>query len=235
MSAVFDTVGHQILLARLRKALAWFSSYLENRSQFIRVGSDSSNCSYFSPYGVPQESVLGTLLYLLYTAPLSDALTRHDMLYHFYADDSQIYVSFHPSCPGEPEYSKSILKTEASLYVLEAIPQTVHIFLPMAFPKDPCLVLSCTYYTLHLWVMSCKRHDMLYHFYADDSQIYRIYPCISRPFMASKEAPKIALDLYMGQRFRAKFHLNNLFKINIIMWSLGITNAVDERLQNECN
>ena len=30
---------------------------------------------------------------------------------------------------------------------------------------------------------------------------YRIYPCVSRPFMASKEAPKIALDLYMGQRF----------------------------------
>ena len=30
---------------------------------------------------------------------------------------------------------------------------------------------------------------------------YRIYPCISRPFMASKEAPKIALDLYTGQRF----------------------------------
>ena len=65
-------------------------------------------------------------------------------------------------------------------------------------------------------------------------QNYRVYPCISRPFMGSKEAPKIALDLYMGQRFRAKFQLNNLFKIKIIMWSLGITNAVDERLQNEC-
>ena len=36
-------------------------------------------------------------------------------------------------------------------------------------------------------------------------RIYRIYPCISRPFMASKEAPKIVLDLYTGQRFRAKF------------------------------
>ena len=60
---------------------------------------------------------------------------------------------------------------------------------------------------------------------------YRIYPCISRPFMASKEAPKIALDLYMGQRFWAKFQLNNLFKINIIT----LSNAVDKRLKNECN
>ena len=61
--------------------------------------------------------------------------------------------------------------------------------------------------------------------------------------MASKEAPKIALDLnvYTGQRFRAKFQLNNLFKKhnNVV---LGITNAVekvgfssgDKRLQNEC-
>ena len=48
---------------------------------------------------------------------------------------------------------------------------------------------------------------------------YRIYPCISRPFIASKEAPKIALDLYTGQRFRAEFQLNNLFKINIMSWA----------------
>ena len=60
---------------------------------------------------------------------------------------------------------------------------------------------------------------------------YHIYQCISRPFMASKEAPKITLDLYMGQRFQAKFQLNNLSKINIIMRSLGITNAVDKSRQ----
>ena len=33
------------------------------------------------------------------------------MLYHFYADDNQIFVSFHPSCAGEPEYSKSKMET----------------------------------------------------------------------------------------------------------------------------
>ena len=48
---------------------------------------------------------------------------------------------------------------------------------------------------------------------------YSVFTPVSRPFMTSKEAPKIALDLYTGQRIRAKLQLNNLFKINIIMLS----------------
>ena len=59
-------------------------------------------------------------------------------------------------------------------------------------------------------------------------QIYRIYLCITRrPFVALKEAPKITLNLYTGQRFRAKFQLNNSFKKhnNVV---LGITNAVEK-------
>ena len=103
LSAAFDTVDHSILLSRLchrfgidGKALKWLHSYLTDRSQFVCVGNGYSSRRDLL-YGVPQGSVLGLILYLLYTAPLADVIKEHNMSYHFYADDTQIYMSFHPS------------------------------------------------------------------------------------------------------------------------------------------
>ena len=96
LSAAFDTVDHEMLLYRLASrfgisdvALSWFGSYLSNRSQFVNVRGTQSE-AHSLPCGVPQGSVLGPVLYLLYTSPLGDIVRRYNMGFHFYADDTQL-------------------------------------------------------------------------------------------------------------------------------------------------
>ena len=71
-------------------------SYLSNRFQYVRVANDCSS-KHKLACGVPQGSVLGPILYSIYTAPIADVIKRHGMGYHFYVDDTQIYMSFNPS------------------------------------------------------------------------------------------------------------------------------------------
>ena len=100
LSAAFDTVSHEILLDRLsqpygitRSVQEWLTSYLSSHIQFVHIECSRSslcqlNCS------VLQGSVLGPLLYVLYTSPVADIIKRHNLTYHLHADDTQLYVSF---------------------------------------------------------------------------------------------------------------------------------------------
>ena len=100
LSAAFDTIDHTILLRRLDdwfgvtgKALDWFRSYLTGRCQRIKLG-DCLSSKADLPFGVPQGSVLGPLLFTLYTTPISSMISGLAIPHHLYADDSQLYVFF---------------------------------------------------------------------------------------------------------------------------------------------
>ena len=71
----------------------WFASYLSSRTQFVQIESSRSSLRELS-CGVPQGSVLGPLLYVLYTSPVANMIKRHNLTYHLYADVSKLYVSF---------------------------------------------------------------------------------------------------------------------------------------------
>ena len=114
LSAAFDTIDHNILLTRLQSnfgisgtALSLLSSYLTNRSQSVLIGNHSSSSSPLLT-GVPQGSVLGPLLFCLYTSPLSHIFSNSPVSYHLYADDTQLYISFSSS---DSAYNLTVLSS----------------------------------------------------------------------------------------------------------------------------
>ena len=99
LSKAFDTVNHEILLHKLEHygirgtPLKWFTSYLSNRYQYVSLNNTSSS---FLPIicGVPQGSILGPLLFLLY---VNDIQSVTDLNLIMFADDTNIFATGH--CP----------------------------------------------------------------------------------------------------------------------------------------
>ncbi len=95
LSKAFDVINHDILLRKLRTygirgiANDWFRSYLSNRFQFVEVDGNVSNMLPIK-IGVPQGSILGPLLYLIYVNDIGNSC-RGNIL--SFADDTTLYTS----------------------------------------------------------------------------------------------------------------------------------------------
>ena len=94
LSKAFDTLDHQISLTRLNfygiggLALDWFSSCLTGRKQYVEVYGVKSGLLPLST-GVPQGSLLGPLLFLIYMNDVPNA--NEDLKYILYADDTTLF------------------------------------------------------------------------------------------------------------------------------------------------
>ena len=146
-SKAFDSVCHSKLLYKLEsfgfggKLLAWIKCYLSNRTQCVKVGNSfSSSASVLS--GVPQGSVLGPLLLLLYINDLVDVFGNF-LSVKLFADDVKVYV---------------IIDDDAKVDVLQH-------GLDMLKSGPVCgswiyLFISVLFYTLDMMIMSAS-HIML--------------------------------------------------------------------------
>lgn len=87
LSTAFDAVHHSILLKKLTdKNLIWFDSYRSNRTQFIRIGENSKIDLKHITCGVPQASIPGPILFLVYTNDLGNASHLLDLV--IFVDDT---------------------------------------------------------------------------------------------------------------------------------------------------
>ena len=100
LSAAFDTIDHNVLLKTLAdrigitgNAFLWFKSYLTKRTRAVFIDGKTSNLVIII-FGVPQGSVLGPIIFTIFTISLKYIISFFGLRYYHYADDTQLYMFF---------------------------------------------------------------------------------------------------------------------------------------------
>lgn len=115
LSKAFDTIHHATLLKKLYRygirgtAYTWLKSYLTNRKQYVHLNGANSDIQMVS-YGVPQGSVLGPKLFILFINDICDVLQNVNCV--LFADDTSLYAS-------GPELEQLLNAVENDLKILK--------------------------------------------------------------------------------------------------------------------
>ena len=114
MSAAFDTIPHDKFLERLESdygisgnALSWFQSYFQDRFQAVRVNSSMSKSRPLT-IGMPQGSGAGPWGYTKYTGPLGLLIRLLAIIFHMFADDTQLFSA----CKANDSSSQNEVRTK---------------------------------------------------------------------------------------------------------------------------
>lgn len=135
-SKAFDSIDHKIMISILHfigfddNAIKLITSFLSDRTQSVVLNNLSSD-SVELDKGVPQGSILGPLLFTLYTFTFPSKLTYCRS--HFYADDSQIYYSFFPN-----DYLNACVKINHDLNTIYTLSENHCLQIN---PEKSCLML----------------------------------------------------------------------------------------------
>jgi hypothetical protein len=129
LSAAFDTIDQDIFLERIKSDCGiagsphdWLQSYFTDRYQSVCINGDSSAKCHLTT-GFPQGSKVGPFGFKRYTPGLVDIAKKHGIKIHLYADDTQLYLSFHPN------------QIQQALSQMEACIEEIRLWMNMNFLK----------------------------------------------------------------------------------------------------
>ena len=118
LSKAFDTLDHDVLLGKLRyygingTSLDWFRSYLSNRKQYVEINNERSSCLDIKT-GVPQGSILGPLLFLIYMNDIPNVSQAFRFI--LYTDDTNLFSTIEYSIPIRTSKADKLLNQELFL------------------------------------------------------------------------------------------------------------------------
>ena len=149
LSAAFDTIDHQIVFHILEhslgitdSALALMKSYLDGRQQCVQIDGVISEFAKLA-CGVPQGLVLGPLKFYIYMLPIGSIMRHHDIDFHIYADDTQLYVSFDLSNPNVALDRMNVCISDLRIWMIRNkqkinYSKTEFLIITSAFLKQSC-------------------------------------------------------------------------------------------------